>query len=245
MSAVGSDQYRLVTNNKFWHYYKHNDNLQAEMWEESAKQCLNAKPRLPLFEVDKLVREGENISQTLPTLQTLKDAVKKAREWIQKSDVVVKNPDNFPYLESMEKLVARGRPLPIKLDPLVQLETQVAQARAWRERTARVFLKKSTNQQGGGSSNITSSLLDILAPRTDIGLTDKEIQAKRKKRGKEGEKEEPSSNNGGSTLNIQHPIYQSLTAKDLSNPHIVVKAFKEAEGRELQVMQKKLTKQFW
>ena len=145
----------------------------------------------------------------------------------------MKNPDNFPYLESVEKLVAKGRPLPIRLDALNQLETQVAQARAWRERTARVFLKKSNNS--GGSNTATSSLLDVLAPRTDVGLSEKEIQAKRKKRGGEKDDTSNNSNNGGNALNIQHHIYQSLTVKDLSNPQTVVRAYKEAELKELQV----------
>merc|ERR1712061_294904 len=109
---------------------------QAEHWEESAKQCLNAKPRLELYEIEKLLKDGELISSTLPTLQTLKEAVKKTKEWLQKSDEI-QNSDNFPYMESVEKLVGKGRPLPIRLDALNQLETQVAQARAWRERTAR------------------------------------------------------------------------------------------------------------
>ena len=170
----------------------------------------------------------------MPTLQTLKEAIKKTKEWLQKSDEIIQNSDNFPYMESVEKLVAKGRPLPIRLDALNQLETQVAQARAWRERTARVFLKKSNSSGGGGNNSATSSLLDILAPRTDIGLSEKEIQAKRKKR-VDKEEQSNSSSNGGNALNIQHHIYQSLTVKDLSNPQTVVRAYKEAELKELQV----------
>ena len=195
-----------------------------------------------MYEVEKLLKEGELISTSLPTLQTLKEAVKKTKEWLTKSEEIVRNPDMFPYLESIEKLVAKGRPLPIRLDPLKQLETQVAQARAWRERTARVFLKKTNSSGGGGpqgSSSTTSlSLLDILAPRTEIGLSEKEIQAKRKKRGAGGaadKEDNANSNNGGNVLNIQHPIYQNLTVKDLSNPQTVVRAFKDAEIKELQV----------
>ena len=191
-----------------------------------------------MYDVEKLLKDGELISSSLPTLQTLKEAVKKTKEWIQKSDEIIKNPENFPYLESVEKLVAKGRPLPIRLDALNQLETQVAQARAWRERTARVFLKKSSNSGshgGSGNNAMSSSLLDVLAPRTDVGLTEKEIQAKRKKRGG-ADKDEPSnSTNGGNVLNIQHSIYQNLTTKDLANPQIVVRAYKDAELKELQV----------
>ena len=140
---------------------------------------------MALYDVEKLLKEGELISNSLPTLQTLKEAVKKTKEWLQKSDEIVKNPDNFPYLESVEKLVVKGRPLPIRLDSLSQLETQVAQARAWRERTARIFLKKSnsngTGLHGSTGNNSISSLLDILAPRTEIGLSQKELEAKRKR----------------------------------------------------------------
>ena len=136
----------------------------------------------------------------------------------------------------MEKLVAKGRPLPIRLDALNQLETQVAQARAWRERTARVFLKKSNNSTSGPHATTSSSLLDVLAPRTDIGLSEKEVQAKRKRKGAAGDKEDAANtSNGGNVLNIQHYIYQNLTVKDLANPQTVVRAYKEAEGKELQV----------
>ena len=191
-----------------------------------------------MFDVEKLLKDGELVSSSLPTLQTLKEAVKKTKEWLQKSDEIVKNPENFPYLESVEKLVAKGRPLPIRLDALSQLETQVAQARAWRERTARVFLKKSNSSGGSGvGSNATSSsLLDVLAPRTDIGLSEKEIQAKRKKRGGGDKDDAPGGNNGGNALNIQHHIYQTLSIKDLANPQTVVKAYKDAELKELQVI---------
>ena len=96
--------------------------------------------------MEKLVAEGEQIPQQLPSLGNLKEAVKKAKEWMARAETI-KNPDNFPYIDSMETLVARGRPLPVKLEALTHLETQVAQARAWRERTARVFLKKS-NRSG-------------------------------------------------------------------------------------------------
>ena len=190
---------------------------------------------MPLYEVERLAKEGELISNTLPSLQTLKESIKKTKEWLQKSDEIVKNPDNFPYLESMEKLVAKGRPLPIRLDPLTQLETQVAQARAWRERTARVFLKKSNSSQQGCNTSGASSLLDILAPRCEIGLSEKDIQARKKKRCRDGDKDDNSSGNGGNALNIQHHIFQNLTTKDLSNPQTVVRAFKDAEMKELQV----------
>lgn len=40
--------------------------------------------------------------------------------------------------------MGRGRSIPVRLDPLPQVESQVASARGWRERTARTFLKKNS-----------------------------------------------------------------------------------------------------
>lgn len=51
---------------------------------------------------------------------------------------------SYAYLEQLESLLARGRSIPVRLDPLAQVESQVAAARAWRERTARTFLKKNS-----------------------------------------------------------------------------------------------------
>lgn len=39
----------------------------------------------------------------------------------------------------------RGRPIPVRLEQLPQMESQVAAARAWRDRAARTFLKKNSN----------------------------------------------------------------------------------------------------
>lgn len=39
----------------------------------------------------------------------------------------------------------RGRPIPVRLEHLPQMESQVAAAQAWRDRTARTFLKKNSN----------------------------------------------------------------------------------------------------
>ena len=88
---------------------------QVESWEERAKACLAAKPRLSLSEVEKLVKDGEAISDALPTLNTLRESAKKAKEWLTKSNELVKHPDHKPYIDVLEVLVQRGRPLPVKL----------------------------------------------------------------------------------------------------------------------------------
>lgn len=54
------------------------------------------------------------------------------------------NGTNYAYLDQLEALLARGRSIPVRLDALAQVESQVTSARAWRERTARTFLKKNS-----------------------------------------------------------------------------------------------------
>ena len=97
------------------------------------------------------MREGEGLLSQLPSLDRLREACKRAREWWGRAEAL-QQPENYPYLDTLEALVGRGRfgylnvnlyklincrPLPVRLDPLQHLETQVVSARAWRERTAR------------------------------------------------------------------------------------------------------------
>ena len=187
---------------------------QVESWEERAKACLAAKPRLSLNEVDKLIKDGDEISENLPTLQTLKDSFKKAKEWIAKANELSKHPDHKSYIDVLETLVTRGRPLPIKLDALSNLETKVAAGRAWRERSGRVFLKKNSN----------ISLLDLLCPRSDIGS----LEGKRNKK--------KSMNANQDTSGIPHPIFNGMTQKELLDRKVLGKAFRDAEHRELQAI---------
>lgn len=55
------------------------------------------------------------------------------------------NGSNYAYLEQLENLSAKGRLIPVRLDALPQVDSQVAAARAWRERTGRTFLKKNSS----------------------------------------------------------------------------------------------------
>ena len=103
--------------------------LSLDSWEERAAACLAANPKLGLTEVERLVTEGEALSSSLPSLDRLKEACRKAREWWLKAEALQK-PENYPYLDTLEALVGRGRPLPVRLDPLQHLETQVRHAKS-------------------------------------------------------------------------------------------------------------------
>lgn len=97
-------------------------------WKSRAETCLSAKPSWTFADVENLVKEGDGISGGLPNLTKLKDAVSKAKEWLEKAKISA-NSDNFPFLDTLEQLVAKGRPLPIKLEQLPTLEQQVANSR--------------------------------------------------------------------------------------------------------------------
>lgn len=79
--------------------------------------------------------------------------------------------------------MVHGRSIPVRLEQLAQVESQVAAARAWRDRAGRTFLKK----------NSSYTLLEVLSPRADIGqyLSGKARRKKQKdmERMKEQEKE--------------------------------------------------------
>merc|ERR1719410_2557900 len=181
--------------------------MTLEAWEEKATDCMTSNPKTGLLEIERLVKEGESLSTALTVLEKLKDSCRKAREWWARAEALQK-PENYPYLDTLEALVAKGRPLPIRLDPLHQLETQVAAARAWRERTARVFLKKNSHH----------NLLEILSPRYEF---DKD--KKKKKRVTD-------------EVSVRHPIFAGLSATQLSDPQEIVNAFKQAELSELDNM---------
>uniref|UniRef100_A0A6Q2Y4P2 [histone H3]-trimethyl-L-lysine(4) demethylase n=1 Tax=Esox lucius TaxID=8010 RepID=A0A6Q2Y4P2_ESOLU len=115
----------------------------SERWEDKARACLQARPRHSIVTLESIVMEARNIPAYLPNVLALREALHKAKEWSSKVDAI-QSGTNYAYLEQLESLLARGRSIPVRLDPLPQVESQVASARAWRERTARTFLKKNS-----------------------------------------------------------------------------------------------------
>ena len=65
---------------------------------------------------------------------------------------ILQTSESYPYLDVLEGLVNKGRPIPVRLEQLPQVESQVSAAKSWRERTARTFLKK----------NSTYTLLEVI-----------------------------------------------------------------------------------
>ncbi|XP_052282476.1 lysine-specific demethylase 5A-like isoform X2 [Dreissena polymorpha] len=182
----------------------------SERWEEKARICLQARPRHVLSTLEAIVNEASNIPVYLPNVNTLKEALRKAKEWVSKVESI-QSSDSYPYLDVVESLVNKGRPIPVRLDQLPQVESQVAAAKSWRERTARTFLKK----------NSTYTLLEVLSPRTDVGIYS---GGRKKKKLKDLDK-------SGSDSNLT-----DIKIEEQRDPALIVAAFKLAEEKEAEAM---------
>lgn len=184
----------------------------SERWEEKARICLQARPRHVMATLEAIIKEAEGINAYLPNVTALKDALRKAKEWTSKVEGV-QNSESYPYLDVLESLVNKGRPIPVRLDQLPQVESQVAAAKSWRERTARTFLKK----------NSTYTLLEVLSPRTDVGVYSG--AKNRKKRKEDRDRRDSETNNNTDYKTEEH-----------RDPAAIVAAFKSAEYKEYESM---------
>jgi histone demethylase JARID1 len=48
-------------------------------------------------------------------------------------------------MDALELLVNKGRNIPVRLELLPQLESQLSGAKTWKDRTARTFLRKNSH----------------------------------------------------------------------------------------------------
>ncbi|XDC54172.1 hypothetical protein R6Z07M_005354 [Ovis aries] len=190
----------------------------SERWEEKAKVCLQARPRHSVASLESIVNEAKSIPAFLPNVLSLKEALQKAREWTTKVEAI-QSGSNYAYLEQLESLSAKGRPIPVRLDALPQVESQVAAARAWRERTGRTFLKK----------NSSHTLLQVLSPRTDIGIYGSG-KNRRKKVKELIEKEKEKDLDLEPLSDLEEGLEETRDAAT------VVAVFKEREQKELEAM---------
>ncbi|EFX69009.1 hypothetical protein DAPPUDRAFT_301194 [Daphnia pulex] len=133
----------------------------SEKIEDKANIFLQAKPRLPLSSADMIIKEVALLPTYLPSVAALKEAAKKARDWNSRLEVLQKL-EYSPYIEALESLMSKAKPIAIRLDSLDELENQIAAAHAWRERTAKTFLRK----------NSYYSLIEVLSPKLDKKVHD-------------------------------------------------------------------------
>ncbi|XP_037927459.1 lysine-specific demethylase lid isoform X2 [Teleopsis dalmanni] len=137
-----------------------------EAWEQQANQYfLNVMQQHHLFEVECFLKTANNIDGQVPTYVKLKDAVRKAREWLRSVESLQTN-DHFPYCHTLEAIVQRGCSIPIQLEELSRIEDHLKRAHEWKENTARAFLKKQTFY----------TLLEVLMPRAEPVIIDSDLK---------------------------------------------------------------------
>lgn len=127
----------------------------VEEWEEKAKALIENQPLRSLAEVEEILDAATGIEAFLPSEENLRDLHQRATEWIKTSDEIHSG-DNYPYFEAIEELIKKGRSVPVFLAEVERLESQYSLAKTWKERTARIFLRK----------NSPELLMEALSPRS-------------------------------------------------------------------------------
>ena len=93
--------------------------------------------------VDLLEKAGE-IPVELPSVATLKNTLDNAHQWSRQAQSL-QDSDRHPHYDTLKTMLASGRPIPVKLGLLAQLESRFAAAKAWVDRALRTFMKKNCN----------------------------------------------------------------------------------------------------
>ncbi|KYN08295.1 PREDICTED: lysine-specific demethylase lid [Cyphomyrmex costatus] len=178
-----------------------------DKWEEKAKMFLNTKNRRTIVAVEEFIREADEVEAYLPSLDTLQDILNKAKNWTKMIDEI-RARENFPYYDTLDDLLRKGKNIPLHLNDLPTLESTLLQAKTWKERTARTFLRKNSHY----------TLMEALSPRIGVG-----VQAMKTKKNKGDE-------------SIGAVCVCDTKLDDSSNSANVVAAFKLAEQREMEAM---------
>ena len=97
-----------------------------------------------------MLLQAKEVPVQLPTVQVICDMLDKAEEWSKQAQQI-QDSDTTPHLDKLKSMLTSGRPIPVKLELLAQLESRFAAAKGWVDRAARTFLKKTCN----------SSLLEV------------------------------------------------------------------------------------
>ena len=91
-----------------------------------------------------MLLQAKEIPVQLPTVQVICDMLDRAEEW-SKDAQLIQDSDTTAHFDQLKSMLASGRPIPVKLELLAQLESRFAAAKGWVDRAARTFLKKTSN----------------------------------------------------------------------------------------------------
>lgn len=127
----------------------------SEEWENKAQAILKDTSPDILTEVDKLLAVAQEINAYLPTEEYLFNAINQSKEWLRQQEEM-NSADYYPYYKDMEDLIKKGKSLSLHLTEVYRLDAFLESAANWKEKTAKMFLRKSS----------TISLMEAFVPRT-------------------------------------------------------------------------------
>lgn len=126
-----------------------------ETWEEKAKELMETQPISSVSDIEMILEQTTSIEAFLPSEEQLRELLQQSTEW-NKNCEEIHSGDNYPYYDAVEDLIKKGRSVPVALPELERLESQFNLAKAWKERTAKTFLRK----------NSPDMLMEALSPRS-------------------------------------------------------------------------------
>uniref|UniRef100_A0A8C6UFM4 [histone H3]-trimethyl-L-lysine(4) demethylase n=1 Tax=Neogobius melanostomus TaxID=47308 RepID=A0A8C6UFM4_9GOBI len=111
----------------------------SEHWEDKAVSLLKARPPHSIETLSGAAEKASGIPAHLPNCLLLKDAMRKAREWLQEAEELQAS-GSVPMVDSLSDTVLRGQAIQVHLEPLDQLETLLSEVQDWKEEAASAFL---------------------------------------------------------------------------------------------------------
>ncbi|XP_068151533.1 lysine-specific demethylase 5 isoform X2 [Drosophila tropicalis] len=137
-----------------------------EAWEsQAAKYFRRLTQQHELSDIEQFLKSASEINGQVPSHGILKDALRKAREWLRSVEQLQQN-NHVTYCHTLETMIERGLGIPIQLEELSRMQGHLNSAHQWKENTACAFLKKGT----------CYSLLEVLMPRADAVNIDSDLK---------------------------------------------------------------------
>ncbi|KAH8298131.1 hypothetical protein KR018_007096 [Drosophila ironensis] len=187
---------------------------EIEAWEAQAEKYFRRLTQQhELVEIEQFLKSAGEINGQVPSHGLLKDALRKAREWLRAVEQLQQN-NHVTYCHTLESMIDRGLNIPIQLEELNRMQGHLKSAHQWKDNTACAFLKKGTFY----------TLLEVLMPRADPINIDSDLKPRFKvKSALEFAMPSPS--------NVAFPTQDDFLKE--KNPAEIVASFKNAEEREL------------
>uniref|UniRef100_A0A671LST6 [histone H3]-trimethyl-L-lysine(4) demethylase n=1 Tax=Sinocyclocheilus anshuiensis TaxID=1608454 RepID=A0A671LST6_9TELE len=142
----------------------------SEELEEKAQALLKARPPESLETLSSMLTQVDGVPAYLPNCLLLQDTVNRAKEWLQEAEDLQVG-GQTPVLSSLSDMVLRAHAIPVRLEPLDQLEVLVSEVQAWKESAAKTFLIKNSH----------FTLLEVLCPRWEVGSSLKKKKMRKMK----------------------------------------------------------------